>query len=75
MFKHNKLKSYPYEVKLYRSKDEDDAFNLNTFHTPALLGLKVNCPVMLIVNLSDTLLNGTKGTIISMSDLFIAVYC
>lgn len=63
LYNHDKLKSFPGPVKIYNSIDEGDSFYLQKFQAPKILGLKIGCPVMLVVNLSSTLVNGTTGTV------------
>lgn len=50
------------------SKDYGDTFYLNKFHASKKLGLKVGCPVMLVVNLSDTLVNGSIGKVVRLEN-------
>lgn len=46
---------------MYFVTDEGDSLYLNRFPAPKRLGLKVGCPVMLVVNLRYNLLNGLIG--------------
>jgi hypothetical protein len=55
------FKSLEGEMKVYHSQDEGSQHYLNKFVAQKNLGLKINCPVMLIRNLSDTLVNGLLG--------------
>ena len=50
-------------MKAYHSQDEGSQHYLNKFVALKNLGLKINCPVMLIRNLSDTLVNGLRGVV------------
>ncbi|XP_061167824.1 uncharacterized protein LOC133176769 [Saccostrea echinata] len=69
IFNYNKLQNLPGELKLYKSRDEGSNHYLSKFLAPKNLGLKVGCPVMLVRNLSDSLVNGLCGTVVQlMSD-------
>ena len=48
---------------MYKSHDEGSQHYLNKFLAPKNLRLKVGCPVMLIQNLSNTLVNGLSGEV------------
>lgn len=61
------------QVKIYRSVDEGDSYYLNKFQAPTVLGLKIHCPVMLVVNLSENLVNGTTGVVTALSEDHITV--
>lgn len=50
-------------MKVYHSQDEGPQHYLNKFVAQNFLGLKINCPVMLLRNLSDTLVNGLRGVV------------
>ena len=50
-------------MKVYHSQDEGSQHYLNKFVAQKNLGLKINCPVMLIRNLSDTFVNGLRGVV------------
>ena len=64
LFNYNKLETLPGELKVYQSVDEGSSHYLAKFMAPKNLGIKVGCPVMLVKNLSDTLVNGLQGTVI-----------
>ena len=74
LYKHDKLQALPGTVKVYRSSDEGDSFYLNKFQAPIILGLKIGCPVMLIINLSIALVNGTTGTVKELLNDEIIIY-
>ena len=63
VYNYHKLQSLEGEMKVYHSQDEGSQHYLNKFVAPKNLGLKINCPVMLIRNLSDTLVNGLRGVV------------
>ena len=63
IFNYNKLQNLPGELKIYKARDEGSCHYLNKFLAPKNLGLKVGCPVMLVRNLSDSLVNGLRGTV------------
>ena len=74
LYNHDRLKAMPGETKIYRSNDEGDSYNLNKFQAPKVLGLRIGCPVMLVVNLRDKLVNGTTGIIKKLTDDSIVVH-
>lgn len=53
----------PDELKVYQSVDEGSSHYLAKFMAPENLRIKVGCPVMLVKNLSDTLVNGFQGIV------------
>ncbi|CAC5364753.1 PIF1 [Mytilus coruscus] len=55
------LNEYP--LHCFPSKDEGDHFYLKKMLAPKHLGLKISAPVMLLVNLSDKLVNGLIGRV------------
>ena len=63
VYNYHKLQSLEGEMKVYHSQDEGSQHYLNKFVAQNNLGLKINCPVMLIRNLSDTLVNGLRGVV------------
>ena len=68
LFNYAQIQKIEGELKVYRAFDEGSQEYLDKFLAPKNLGLKVNCPVMLVKNLSDTLVNGLRGTVIQMND-------
>lgn len=68
MFNYNKLNQLQGELKVYHSADEGYEYYINKFLAPKNLGLKEGCPVMLIRNLSDVLVNGVRGTVVQLYD-------
>ena len=68
LYNHDKLKFLPGQVKLFHSKDESDSYYLQKFQAPKVLGLKIGCPVMLVVNLSSKLVNGTTSIVKNILD-------
>ena len=48
---------------VFTSEDMGDTHFLNKFLAPKNLGLKQNCPVMLLTNISDQLVNGKIGKV------------
>lgn len=66
LFNYNNLQNLPGELKLFKAKDERSEHYLNKFLAAKNLGLKTGCPVMLVRNLSDTLVNGLRGTVIQI---------
>lgn len=74
LFNHDKLKEMDGDLKIYQSEDEGDRFYLSKFQAPPTLGLKVNCPVMLVVNLSDKLVNGLRGTVVELGTDHVTVH-
>jgi ATP-dependent DNA helicase PIF1 len=60
-------------LRTFTAKDEGDPFYLNKMLAPKNLGVKVTAPVMLLINISDELVNGLMGTVLSMEDDTISV--
>ena len=52
----------------FQSVDSGDAGDLKNLTAPKTLWLKVGCPIILLKNLSDTLVNGLRGTLLSVTD-------
>ncbi|CAC5387708.1 PIF1 [Mytilus coruscus] len=63
IFNYNKIQQLQGELKTYKANDVGSDFYLRKFLAPKNLGLKVGCRVMLVRNLSDTLVNGLCGTV------------
>jgi hypothetical protein len=74
LFNHDKLQLFPGTVKIFESQDEGDSHHLQRFQAPKRLGLKVGCPVMLVVNLSNVLVNGSIGKVKDFLEDKIVVY-
>ncbi|CAG2187271.1 unnamed protein product [Mytilus edulis] len=55
------------DLKVYVSQDEGSQHYLSKFLEPKNLGLKLGCPVMLIKNLNDILVNGLCGTVTKLN--------
>jgi ATP-dependent DNA helicase PIF1 len=64
---YNKVQDLSGELHVFPSVDEGDTHYLNTFLAPKNLGLKIGCPVMLLVNLSNELVNGKIGKVSNIS--------
>ena len=64
VFNYRKLNSLPGEMTHYDAVDEGSKHHLNKFLAPKHIRLKVGCPVILLKNLSDKLINGLQGTVI-----------
>ncbi|VDI58846.1 Hypothetical predicted protein [Mytilus galloprovincialis] len=67
IFNYNKLQQLQGDLKTYKSTDVGSDFYLRKFLAPKNLGLKVGCHVMLVRNLSDTLVNGLCGTVTQLN--------
>ena len=63
MHNFEKLQSLPGDMVCFPSEDADSSHYLNKMLAPKNLGLKVSCSVMLLINLSDVLVNGLTGTV------------
>ncbi|KAK3088180.1 hypothetical protein FSP39_015772 [Pinctada imbricata] len=63
LFYKNKLKQLHGQLHTFVSEDEGSKHYIAKFLAPQHLGLKIGCPVMLLVNLSDTLVNGKIGSV------------
>ena len=62
------------EIKLYKAEDSGEKKHLASIQAPKLLPLKVSCPVMLTVNLSEHLVNGLTGIVTDMQDNSVQVH-
>lgn len=67
IFNSSLLIDLPGEIKTFNAIDEGDANYLEKIPVPKCLYLKENCPVMLVKNLSNTLVNGLQGKVLSIS--------
>jgi ATP-dependent DNA helicase PIF1 len=63
VFNYNKIQNCPGQLHVFPSVDEGDTHYLHQFLAPKHLGLKENTPVMLLTNLSDSLVNGKIGRV------------
>ncbi|KAK3107653.1 hypothetical protein FSP39_019224 [Pinctada imbricata] len=63
LFNKNKLEQLHGQLHTFVSEDEGSKHYIDKFLAPQHLGLKIGCPVMLLVNLSDTLVNGKIGSV------------
>ena len=52
----------------YRAEDDGDVQHLSKVLAPPTLWLKKDCPVVLLRNLSDKLVNGLIGKVVSCGD-------
>jgi hypothetical protein len=68
MLNHDKIRLLGPGEKLYTSKQMGPGKCLKTFQAPHHLVLNVKAKVMLVVNLSAKLVNGSMGVVISMAD-------
>ena len=73
IFNYNKLNQIPGHLSVYHAVDEGSEHYLNRFLTPKHLGVKVGCPVILIKNISDVLLNGIRSTVTNVYEKSVAV--
>ncbi|XP_033756127.1 ATP-dependent DNA helicase RRM3-like [Pecten maximus] len=63
LFNFEKLNQLDGELKRYKATDEGSEHYLGKFLAPRNLALKVGCPVMLVQNRSDELVNGLRGVV------------
>lgn len=63
VFNYNKLQKLTGELKVYKASDEGSEHYLSKFLAPKHLGVKVGCPVILVKNLTNSLVNGLSGTV------------
>lgn len=66
LFNYKKVQAMTGNLKLYIAKDEGSKYFLDKFLAPKHLGLELGCPVMLLKNINDTLVNGLRGTVTDM---------
>jgi len=55
------------EMKIYEALDEGDSNKLRKLSVSRNLIIKMNCPVMLVKNLSQNLVNGLQGVVVAMA--------
>ncbi|XP_071176509.1 uncharacterized protein [Mytilus edulis] len=63
LFNYERIQKIPSQLYVYQSDDEGSCDFLQKILAPKYLGIKVGIPVMLLVNLSDDLVNGKVGTV------------
>ena len=63
MYNFVKLGELPGKMPSFASEDESSHQYLNKMLAPKNLGLKPSCSVILLINLSDKLVNGLIGTV------------
>lgn len=63
VFNHDKLSCLPGQMHVIKSIDSGDKYYLSRLTAPPTLGLKEGCKVMLLVNLTDRLVNGVQGRV------------
>ena len=73
LFNFDKIQKLPTQLYVFTSEDEGDTCFLEKFLAPKNLGLKIGIPVMLLVNLSDELVNGRIGTVIEIENANVRV--
>ncbi|WAR18361.1 PIF1-like protein [Mya arenaria] len=66
-FNRTSLLDYPGDLYQFKSTDSEDISGIRTISAPEILWVKVGCPVILLQNLSDKLVNGLVGRIHSIS--------
>ena len=64
---YTKIQTVAGELKIYKSVDEGSNYYLDKFLAPKNLGLKVGCPVMLLKNRSNVLVNGLREIELQMN--------
>lgn len=67
------LMDLPDEQQVYNSIDEGDISKLEKRPVPKHLHLKIGCPVMLLKNLGEKLVNGLSGTVTTLSNKCVTV--
>ncbi|CAC5360531.1 PIF1 [Mytilus coruscus] len=73
LFNYSKIQNAVGELKVYKSADEGSTYYLDKFLAPKHFGLKVGCPVMLLKNLTNKLVNGLRGTVVQMNSASVDV--
>ncbi|XP_052762246.1 uncharacterized protein LOC128204884 [Mya arenaria] len=71
---HDQVMKMEGDLKTYKSRNEGDAYYLNRFQAPPILGLKISCKVMLVTNLSDHLVNGLTGRVKELTEDHVKVH-
>ena len=73
LLNHDKEPGLPGHMFVFRSEDEGDFHYINKFLALRNLGLKIGCPVMLLVNLTEELVNGKIGKVSNILEVEIFV--
>ena len=73
LFNYNKLNSFNGDLHTFRSEDSGDSKLCDQFLAPRYFGVKIGCPVMLLINLTEHLVNGKIGTVKSIENEIIYV--
>jgi ATP-dependent DNA helicase PIF1 len=66
MYNYTKIQNLPGDTVIFKSKDEGSTYYLDKLLVPKNIGLKIACPVILLKNLSNELVNGLRGTVINL---------
>lgn len=70
----SKLVEIEGNAESFRAQDSGEKKYLKSLAVPEDLHLKIDCPVLLLRNLSDTLVNGLRGKVRKLSKDLISVY-
>ncbi|XP_062608036.1 ATP-dependent DNA helicase PIF1-like [Saccostrea cucullata] len=73
LFNQKKLHSVVGDLHTFKSEDSGESKLCDQFFAPKYFGVKIGCPVMLLINLTDHLVNGKIGTVKLIEDEFIHV--
>ncbi|XP_070204769.1 uncharacterized protein [Littorina saxatilis] len=65
-YNRQKLLGMPGQLQEFHATDEGDVRSLKNTRAPKILWLKKDCPVMLIRNISDQLVNGSLGHVVDL---------
>ena len=75
VFNHKNFNNSAEEGKIYKAVRKDGSSkNFNKILALNYLHLKINCPVILLVNLAGRLVNGLRGIIKQLGDDTVSVY-
>ncbi|XP_060560753.1 uncharacterized protein LOC132720611 [Ruditapes philippinarum] len=73
-YNHQCLLNSPGDLFEFKATDNGNAAELKSLTVPKTLWLKLECPVILLRNLSDTLVNGLRGILKYATETKLAVY-
>lgn len=73
-YNRSKILEFSGELYKYKAKDTGEIRYLNKITAPSTLWVKIGCPVILLRNLSQTLVNGLIGTVVGVEEDGIIVH-
>jgi hypothetical protein len=75
LFNHDKIQKIPFQLYVFQSEDEGSTDFLKKIPAPKFLEIKIGVPVMLLINMSNTLVNGRVGIVTEVDEIYICISC